>query len=53
MVGFLYLPVRDTLARRILFRRRPEDHEIFAAAMNIAFAPTAAGRAERWRAPRG
>lgn len=48
-VGFLYLPLRDALARRLLGRRQPEHHEIFAAAMDVAFAPTATGRAERWR----
>jgi two-component system sensor histidine kinase DevS len=48
-VGFLYLPLRDALARRLLGRRQPEHHEIFAAAMDVAFAPTAMGRAERWR----
>lgn len=48
-VGFLYLPLRDALARRLLGRRQPEHHEIFAAAMDVTFAPTAAGRAERWR----
>lgn len=48
-VGFLYLPLRDALARRLLGRRQPEHHEIFAAALDVTFAPTAAGRAERWR----
>ncbi|MBS7791719.1 sensor histidine kinase [Roseococcus sp. SDR] len=48
-VGFLYLPLRDALARRLSGRRQPEPHEIFAAALDVTFAPTAAGRAERWR----
>lgn len=49
-VGFLYLPLRDALGRRLLGRGQPAPDEIFAAAMNVTFTPTAAGRAERWRA---
>lgn len=48
-VGILYLPLRDLLRRRFLSRGKIEDHELFAMAMKVAFAPTAALRAERWR----
>ncbi len=50
VIGFLYLPLRDALGRRLLDPRRLEEHEVFGSAMNVAFAPTAAERAERWRA---
>ncbi|HEU0162540.1 MAG TPA: ATP-binding protein [Rhizomicrobium sp.] len=49
VVGVLYLPLRDLLRRRFLGRGEIEEHELFAMAMKVAFAPTAALRAERWR----
>ncbi|KRA46196.1 sensor histidine kinase [Devosia sp. Root635] len=50
LVGFLYLPTRDWIWRRITARRRIEQHELFSAALDVAFAPSPAGRASRWRA---
>lgn len=50
LIGFLYLPLRDELWRLFTRGRRLADHELFAAVMEVAFAPTAALRAERWRA---
>lgn len=50
IVAFLYLPLRDALYRRVASRRGMEEHEVFAAAMDVAFGPTPTQRAERWRA---
>jgi two-component system sensor histidine kinase DevS len=49
VVAFLYLPFRDALHRRLTGRRDMERHELFAAAMDVAFASTAAQRSERWQ----
>ncbi len=48
LVGLLYLPARAALATRLLKRRRISDNELFAAAIDVAFAAPAA-RALRWR----
>jgi len=49
VVALLYLPLRDWIWRRILARKGPEQHEVFAAAMDVAFAPSRGDSAERWR----
>lgn len=49
-VGFLYLPLRDLLWRRMTGRRGVAQHVLFAAALDVAFAPTSGQRADRWRA---
>lgn len=48
LVGFLYLPIRDALARYFLARNVLEPHELFAASLNVAFAPNLAERGKRW-----
>lgn len=49
VIGFAYLPMRDVLWRRMYGRRLPPGPELFAAAMDVAFAATRAERADRWR----
>ena len=49
VIGFAYLPMRDVLWRRMYGRRAPAGPELFAAAMDVAFAATRAERIERWR----
>ncbi len=39
LVGLIYLPARDMLARRMLARNDLEQHELFAASLKVAFAP--------------
>jgi two-component system sensor histidine kinase DevS len=48
LVGFLYLPIRDALARYFLARNVLEPHELFAVSLNVAFAPNLAERGKRW-----
>lgn len=48
-VGFLYLPLRDWLWQRLTRSRRIEDHQLFAAAIDVAFAPSRQDSAIRWR----
>jgi len=50
VVAFLYLPFRDALHRTMTGRPGMARHELFAVAMDVAFAATAPQRAERWRA---
>lgn len=50
IVGFLYLPLRDALWRRMVRRHRLADHELFAAVMEVAFRVSPGERAEAWRA---
>ncbi len=50
LVGLIYLPGRDMLARRMLSRGDLEQHELFAASLKVAFAPSLAERDARWRA---
>ncbi len=49
LVGLLYLPLRDWLWKRIFARNRIEQHELFSAAMQVAFVPSQSLSAERWR----
>ncbi|OJU84930.1 MAG: hypothetical protein BGO06_10265 [Shinella sp. 65-6] len=48
LVGFVYLPLRDALWRRMHGRQILPEHELFASAMDVAFGPTSGARAERW-----
>jgi signal transduction histidine kinase len=48
-VGFLYLPLRDWLWRRLTRNRQIEDHQLFASAIDVAFAPSRQDSATRWR----
>jgi len=48
-VGFLYLPLRDWLWRRLTRGRLIEDHQLFASAIDVAFAPSRQDSASRWR----
>ncbi|MBP2228881.1 signal transduction histidine kinase [Azospirillum agricola] len=47
-VGFLYLPLRDLLMRRLVGRRTIPDDELFDAVMEVAFTATAEQRAAAW-----
>lgn len=49
LVGFAYLPLRDVLWRRMRGKPVLAEHELFEAAMDVAFGPTPTARAERWR----
>ncbi|UYO01186.1 MAG: ATPase [Devosia sp.] len=50
LVGFVYLPARDWIWRRLTARRRIEQDELFSAALEIAFAPSPDDGAREWRA---
>ena len=50
LVGFVYLPARDWIWRRLTARRRIEQDELFSAALEIAFAPSPQAGAREWRA---
>jgi two-component system, NarL family, sensor histidine kinase DevS len=47
-IAFLYLPLRDFLWQRFFKRRSMSRQDMFAAVMDIAFAPTPAQRRTRW-----
>lgn len=47
-VAFLYLPLRDVLWRHTVARRQVQDHELFEAVIETAFATSAAERSDRW-----
>ena len=49
LVAFVYLPLRDFIWRRIAARRPVPQHELFSSALDVAFAPSAAESAGRWR----
>jgi len=49
-VGFVYLPARDWLWHRFTAHRRVGQDELFAAALDIAFAPSRLAGAQQWRA---
>lgn len=49
LVGVLYLPMRDWLQRRLAPSKELAQHELFAEAMNVAFAPTPIERQKRWQ----
>lgn len=48
LVGFVYLPLRDWLQRKIWHRTELPRSELFARAMGVAFAPDAVQRQARW-----
>lgn len=50
LIGFVYLPARDTIWRRLTAGRRVEQDELFSAALDIAFAPSPSASARLWRA---
>lgn len=50
LVAFVYLPLRDLIWRRFSARKRVPQHELFSSALDVAFAPTPAESALRWRA---
>ncbi|MCW5721123.1 MAG: ATPase [Devosia sp.] len=50
LVALLYLPLRDWLWRRVFARQQLKEHELFSAAMDVAFAPSRHDSATRWRA---
>ncbi|HTN60974.1 MAG TPA: ATP-binding protein, partial [Devosia sp.] len=49
-IGFFYLPLRDWLWHRLTNTRHIQDHQLFAAAIDVAFAPSRSDSAARWRA---
>ncbi len=48
LVGFVYLPLRDGLQRKLFRRAELPRSELFARAMGVAFAPDVAQRQLRW-----
>lgn len=48
LVGFVYLPLRDTLQRHLFRRAELPRSELFARAMGVAFAPDVRQRQLRW-----
>jgi signal transduction histidine kinase len=48
-IGFVYLPLRDVAARNMSTYRNIKQHELFSAAIDVAFAPSAAERTTRWQ----
>jgi signal transduction histidine kinase len=50
LIGFVYLPARDLIWRRLTAGRRVEQDELFSAALDIAFAPSPSASARLWRA---
>lgn len=50
LVGIAYLPLRDWIWRRLFGRQRIAQHELFSAAMDVAFAPSRKDSADRWQA---
>jgi two-component system sensor histidine kinase DevS len=49
LVALIYLPLRDWLWQRLFARNRIGQHELFSEAMDVAFAPSPAESAARWR----
>ncbi len=49
LVALIYLPLRDWLWQRLFARNRIGQHELFSEAMDVAFAPSPAESATRWR----
>ncbi len=49
LVGLLYLPLRDWLWQKLFARNQLKQHELFSAAMQVAFAPSRTDSAQRWR----
>lgn len=47
-VGFVYLPLRDSVQRQLFRRAELPRSELFARAMGVAFAPDVAQRQLRW-----
>lgn len=50
LVGLLYMPARDMLARKLLRSPAPAPERSFAALLDSALATTAEDRASRWKA---
>lgn len=48
-IGFLYLPMRDVLLRRMVSRRTIPDHELFGLVVDVAFVAAPEARADAWR----
>ena len=48
LVGFVYLPLRDTLRQHLLRRGELPRSELFSRAMGVAFAPDVRQRQLRW-----
>lgn len=48
-VAFIYLPLRDAFARRVLRRKRLSDDELFRAVIDVAFEQSRAERADAWK----
>ncbi len=46
--GFLYLPLRGWLWRRLVERQRPDAHSLFQQIVDISLAPTAQEYEDRW-----
>ncbi|UXR65951.1 ATP-binding protein [Bdellovibrio bacteriovorus] len=48
-IGFVYLPLRDSLWRLFSKKQRLETHELLAESLHVAFAPSVPQREERWQ----
>jgi two-component system, NarL family, sensor histidine kinase DevS len=49
-VAFVYLPLRDTLARLVLRRREPNRESLFRRVMDVALTPPGEDQRARWKA---
>ena len=50
VAGFLYLPARSALWRRMVERRRIPEHVLFQSVMDVAFRATESERVDAWHA---
>ncbi|GAA4414430.1 sensor histidine kinase [Quisquiliibacterium transsilvanicum] len=49
IAGFVYLPARSALWRKVVERRRIPDHELFQSVMEVAFQATEGERVSAWQ----
>lgn len=47
-VAFIYMPLRDLIARKVLLRSRLSEDELFRAVMSVALEPSPAAKPQRW-----
>src|SRR5690606_19078415 len=49
LLALVYLPLREWVRQRLFARQPLQQHELFSAAMDVAFAPSRADSTIRWR----